>query len=343
MAIEFERIEEQARAGSLTTHQLRKVLNDVSEQITGDSLIAQSTADYLKDWLKGVEARNRPTTLERYGKTVELFLESLGDKAKKPVTAVTPHDLERFLISRLKGGVAPKTAIVDLKSLNGAFRKAEAFGIIVKNPVPAVQMPKEICSEREVFTHEEIQKLVGAAPTVEWQTLILLGYFIGARLTDCAMMKWDNVNPDDGTIVFHQGKTGKKVIVPMHFHIIEHLKYLSAFGTTGPLSPKLAARATGGKHDLSESFKRIVIKAGVDPMVVRGKGTQNFTKRTFHSLRHSFNSHLANAGVSQEVRMKLTGHSSKEMNSRYTHLEVGALRTAMKSIPLFGPPVASSK
>lgn len=70
-------------------------------------------------------------------------------------------------------------------------------------------------------------------------------------------------------------------------------------------------------------------------MVVPGKGIRNFTKRTFHSLRHSFNSALANAGVSEEVRMKLTGHSSRPMNTRYTHLEVGTLKNAVTSLPLF--------
>ena len=67
-----------------------------------------------------------------------------------------------------------------------------------------------------------------------------------------------------------------------------------------------------------------------------GKGIRNFTKRTFHSLRHSFNSALANAGVTEEIRMKLTGHSSKAMNTRYTHLEVSTLKSAMTSLPLFG-------
>ena len=71
-------------------------------------------------------------------------------------------------------------------------------------------------------------------------------------------------------------------------------------------------------------------------MTVPGKGTRNFTKRTFHSLRHSFNSVLANAGVAEEVRMKLTGHSSKAMNMRYTHLEVRTLKIAVTSLPLFG-------
>jgi integrase len=149
-------------------------------------------------------------------------------------------------------------------------------------------------------------------------------------------MKWDNVNPEHGAIIYVQQKTGKKVIVPMHFHVIEHLKYLSTFATTGFLCPNLAGKGSGGKHGLSEGFKRIVEKAGIDPMIVQGKGTRKFTKRTFHSLRHSFNSALANAGVAEEIRMKLTGHSSKAMNDRYTHLQVAALKTAVTSLPLFG-------
>jgi integrase len=336
ISMELERVERQANAGAITTIQLRKVLNDVSERINGDSLIAPSVEDYLNDWMKGITARNRAATLERYGKTKRLFLESLGDKAKKPVTSLTPKDIETFLNERLKTGVAPQTAIIDLKTINTAFRRAEAYGIILKNPVAAVRMPKNNASEREVFTHEEVQKMLNAVPSLEWQTLILFGYFIGARLSDCVHMKWENIHPEQGVIIYHQQKTGKKVTVPMHFHVIEHLKYISAFGTTGLMCPKLASKGSGGKHGLSEGFKRIVIKAGLDPMEVKGKGIRNFTKRTFHSLRHSFNSALANAGISEEVRMKLTGHSSKAMNQNYTHLQMATLKDAMTALPMFG-------
>lgn len=336
IALELERVEDQARDGVLTTAQLKKVLNDVSERVTGDTLIAPTTAAYLKDWLDGVKARATPATVERYGNTVRLFVENLGTKAQKPVTAVSAKDAEGFLNWRLKAGVAPKTAIVDLKTINIAFRRAEAYGIILKNPVAAVRPPKEECSERDVFTQEEVQKLVNAASSVEWQTLILLGYFLGARLRDCVRMKWDNVKPDTGLIEYEQQKTGKKVVVPMHYHVIEHLNFLSTFGTAGFLCPKLAEKATGGRRGLSEDFKRIVKKAGLDPMTVAGKGIRRFSKRTFHSLRHSFNSALANAGVAEEVRMKLTGHSSKVMNTHYTHLQVDTLKNAVTALPLFG-------
>ncbi len=42
---------------------------------------------------------------------------------------------------------------------------------------------------------------------------------------------------------------------------------------------------------------------------------------------------MANAGVSQEIRMKLTGHLSADMNKGYTHLELEPLRAAVAAIP----------
>jgi integrase len=85
------------------------------------------------------------------------------------------------------------------------------------------------------------------------------------------------------------------------------------------------------------AFSRIMARAKVVGEVLRKakKGSQGRTVRslTFHSLRHSFNSAMANAGVSQEIRMKLTGHTSVEMNKGYTHLELEPLRTAISAIP----------
>ncbi len=85
-------------------------------------------------------------------------------------------------------------------------------------------------------------------------------------------MTWDNIFPEEGLIIYRQQKTGKAVKVPMHYHVIEHLHYKATFGTTGFLCPKLAAKDSGGKHGLSEGFNRIVLKAGLDPMTVKGQG-----------------------------------------------------------------------
>jgi integrase len=66
---------------------------------------------------------------------------------------------------------------------------------------------------------------------------------------------------------------------------------------------------------------------------VQGGGDRKISKRTFHALRHSFTSALANAGVAPELRMKLTGHSSEAMHRGYTHHELDVLKKAVAKLP----------
>jgi integrase len=79
------------------------------------------------------------------------------------------------------------------------------------------------------------------------------------------------------------------------------------------------------------AFKRLMAKVGIDDEKIRernGAAGRSVSALSFHSLRHSFNSALANAGVSQELRQKLTGHASADMNTVYTHHDLEAVRTA---------------
>ena len=83
------------------------------------------------------------------------------------------------------------------------------------------------------------------------------------------------------------------------------------------------------------SFKRLMERAGIDDGVARkkdGKLGRNVSRLSFHSLRHSFNSAMANANVPLEIRQKLTGHASQDMKKNYTHLELEMVRRAVESI-----------
>jgi integrase len=54
---------------------------------------------------------------------------------------------------------------------------------------------------------------------------------------------------------------------------------------------------------------------------------------SFHSLRHSFSSILANAGISEELRMTIVGHTTRDMHAKYTHHELARLRDAISVLP----------
>jgi integrase len=304
------------------------------EKTNEETIITPSTEKYLRDWLTGIETKNSHGTYERYKHTVDLFLDHIKGVARSPVTSISSSHIESFLNARLKDGVASKTVSVDIKTLSAAFNRAERYSVILKNPVTAVELPKVESSERDIFTPQQVAQLLNAVGhKAEWFTLILLGYFTGQRLGDCATLQWKNVDMQKRVIYFKQLKTGKKVQVPMTEDLDEHLQFLSEFIDGKFVCPELAERGSGGAHGLSESFGRIVKKAGIDSQRIKGKGTIHFNRLTYHSLRHSFNSAMAEAGVSQETRMRLTGHSSFDMNDRYTHTGMKQLEEAVGVLP----------
>jgi integrase len=222
---------------------------------------------------------------------------------------------------------------MDGKILRTALTKARRQGLISINPADAAELPKKEPVQRGTFTSAEVKKLMEAAQG-EWKTLILVGYYTGARLSDCCRLDWESVDFAKGILTYKQGKTGKDVVVPIHADLRRHLQKTASVDKPRKfVMPGMAGKGPGGRHGLSEGFKRIVRKAGLDLQTVQGGGMRKISKRTFHALRHSFTSALANAQVSPEVRMKLTGHSSEAIHRGYTHHEMNVLKKAVQKLP----------
>src|SRR5262249_49033035 len=103
------------------------------------------------------------------------------------------------------------------------------------------------------------------------------------------------------------------------------------------LFPSLAQRLIS---PLSKMFKKIMDRARIEQRVIRERNAagsgRSVNALTFHSLRHSFSSLLANAGISEETRMALTGHVTREQQQRYTHRELAILRDAVAVLPRVG-------
>jgi integrase len=127
-------------------------------------------------------------------------------------------------------------------------------------------------------------------------------------------------------------KTRTRVEVPIHPDLEARLLAIASDNPRGFLYPTLALTRVDGRRGLSRQFAHLMSAAARDQDQVRS-ARNAFSRKSFHPLRHSFSSALANAGVSADVRMKLTGHKSLDVHRRYTHVEMEPLKHAIAALP----------
>jgi integrase len=325
-----EKAAQAARCNELTEAHVRKWMDELLES-TGQSPVRNITVrSFAADWLSGKRLVVNHATARRYEHAVELFLSGLGARADKPLGGITPADIAAYRDARLEEKVAGATLGQYIKAIRSLLGSARRQGLLLTNPAEAVEMPRERAHERSIFSVAELRALLGQA-SPEWTTLALLGWFTGARLSDLARLDWEAVDLLGGTITFAQGKTGAKVVVPIHPELGEHLGRMAG-DCGGPLCPVLSVTPSTGRDGLSQQFIGLMRAAGIDPQIVK-TSKHALPLKSFHSLRHSFTSALANAGVPADQRMRLTGHKSAKVHQVYTHHEMETLRGAIQTLP----------
>ena len=331
----LEKASATARSGELTEARVRKLLDDVLESVGEGPVRSSSFRAFATTWLGNKQPGVRPNVYRQYRRACERFCASLGAKADKPLASLVPADIAAFQATRT-GEVSGGTALLDLKTVRSVLDSARRQGLIPSNPAEAIDLPTNRPNTREVFTPGELRALLAAAPS-EWRTLILCGYYLGGRLGDLAALRWDDIDLTASVIRFTFAKTNRAIEIPIHPELESHLLAIAS-DSGGYICPTLSQTRLDGRGGLSNSFGRLIEKAGVSrSQVTTGAAGRSFSRKSFHSLRHSFASALANAGVSPELRMKLTGHSSESVHAKYTHHELEPLRQAVNSLPRLSP------
>lgn len=352
----LERAENLAAQGELTAARARRLIADVLERTGNEPLKSYSVKSWLDEWLTGKAVSRSEGTRVKYSHMVKELLGHLGQRATANIASITSGDIARFRDSQLASGKNPNTVKYLIKQVRIPFTAAKRAGIISVSPADSVDLPSAAknasgnTASKEPFTNEHVTALVASAITIEkgrpvfengedWRRAILFAFHIGARLQDVANMKWNLVDDGAGVVRYRAAKTGSMVTIPVHPQLVTVLAEVEQRGIY--IFPGLAGKSTSGRSGLSMAFKRIMERAGVVGKVMRkaeGKG-RTVSTLSFHSLRHSFNSRMANAGVSQEVRMKLIGHSSTEMNNGYQVRSSPGRRTVC--VPSVGASVSS--
>lgn len=279
---------------------------------------------FAEQWLK-LRARNiKAASVTAYTSRIEVFNEWLGASKTLPLHAFTPAQAQGYYDALLAEGRTASTADSHVKLFSSIFERAREEGLCQRNPWQLVQKTRQASQVRDAFTAGQIVTLLAylrADPKrSDWLTVVLLGLCTGQRLNDCAGAQWVHFETaaQPWVWVFSQGKTGKRVRVPIVEPLASHLRRLEGQRSGLAVTPSLCLKTAL----LSTQFSDLLKKAGIAGEIQKPKGDKGrgFSSLTFHSLRHTCNSMLANAGVSGDVRSAILGHASQSMNDRYTHL-----------------------
>lgn len=314
------------------------------EVTIGENLDVQSVEAYFDQWRKGKNATGTSSgTLSGYEPVLKGFLESLPEKRRRvSVASITAIEVERFRNAELEAGKTPGTANFAVKVLRAVFNTARRRGLCPANPAEAVEMLAEVSEERSPFSKDQVKDLLRVADN-QWQGMILLGYHTGIRLSDAANLTWANIDLLNRTLVFRARKTAGRIrtgqkdsVVYMHQDLVTYFESLpGSDDPNAPIFPSLYRKTAGSHGGLSNAFGRLMGLAGIRTPLgpeKRGEGRQ-FRALSFHGLRHSFISRLANSEVAADVRKQIVGHSSDDVHRRYVHLDLSLQAKAIANLP----------
>jgi len=138
--------------------------------------------------------------------------------------------------------------------------------------------------------------------------MITMGYASGLRVSEVINLKVKDIDLDSLTIYIRNGKGKKDRVSVLSIKLLNDIRNLIAGKFPNDY---LFSRNRGGKLTtaaLQKVFKRSLRLSGVKK------------NATFHSLRHSFATHLLENGTNLRYIQKLLGHSSIKTTQIYTHI-----------------------
>ena len=227
--------------------------------------------------------------------------------------------------------------------LREMFRVLMAKARAKVNPFDGVKLLEDDTHVRREFTIEELQRIVECARREgdEYRKLFGIAIYTGLRFGDCCKLNWKSVDVVRSIIQLIPEKTkrhahGKPVTIPIHPTLALMFQETPVDERTGYVLPTLADLYANRRHVVCHRVKRIFTDSGIVTSVnVEGRKWKA-PEATFHSLRHTFVSLSANAGVPLHIIQSIVGHESTTMTRHYFHENEAALRQAVAAIPMIG-------
>lgn len=246
-----------------------------------------------------------PKTLKAYSRVIS----DLYKKMKRPLRDLSADDIRSYLIELQSAGLSSQSIALAANAINFLYSD------IYKSPsFQKLHHPKRSQKLPVVLTRKEIDVLIIQPRNTKHRLILSLAYAAGLRVSEAVALRVRDIDFDEMTVTVRQGKGNKDRLTVLSPKLLHGLRALSV---TKDGMAYLFESERGGKLTASTAqivFQNALKKAGIQKPA------------SFHSLRHSFATHLLENGVDVRYVQELLGHANIRTTQIYTHLTNPALK-----------------
>ena len=244
----------------------------------------------------------RDSTIHAYCTSVAHFLKYTD----KQIDALTTDDVDTFLTEKRLSGISPETYNHYHSGIRFFYKKVLKMNWD-DDDIPRMKRDRNLPT---VLTKAEISAILDATPNLKHKAMIATMYSGGLRVSEVTHLHYDDISRTNKTIHIRDGKSRFDRYTLLADRTLEILtEYWFKKGRPkGILFPNKFTGQYLTVSTLEQVMRHSVSTAGLPK------------EATPHSLRHSFASHLLEAGVEQRNIQALLGHRDPKSTEVYLHV-----------------------
>ncbi|MBP8959699.1 MAG: site-specific tyrosine recombinase XerD [Bacteroidales bacterium] len=286
--------------------------------------------DAIKDfetWLR-LEKSLSQNSIEAYLHDILNLKEYIDSECiNKMPGQITYNDLTDFILWLNRRNSNARTQARILSGIRAFFRYLIIEGEITENPTVLIESPKLGFRLPEVLTVNEIEKLLDAIDLSKPEghrnkAIIETLYGSGLRVSELVNLRITDIHREEGFLII-TGKGNKQRMVPIGSHA---LKEIDLYFEQRRLIPKIYDENIVFLNRRGRRLTRVMVFTIIKDLASRAGIKKNISP---HTLRHSFATHMIEAGADLRAVQEMLGHESILTTEIYTHIDRSFLKETL--------------
>lgn len=334
------------------TTEARKRLREILTELDKGIFVKPgktTVTEYLSHWLKDYAFPNlSPKTAEGYESIITRhIIPALG---RFPLAQLRPDNIQKYIGEKLSKGRVKDSSALSARTvrhhiicLHTAFEQAVKMGMLVRNPVDAVTIPRPDHHEMRTMDETDIHIVLEMARSTPYYTFYYMALFTGMRRSELLALRWQDIDLDLLQISvsksLHTTKGGKVILRQTKTEKSRRLVALSPSTAIVLREHRESLNKTRESLDYPELTNTDYVFCQFDGKpLLPNTVTHNWIKLArkcglrgvrLHDARHTHASYMLKQGVHPKIVQERLGHSSIQITlDTYSHVAPGMQEAA---------------